>query len=50
MTVYRGEEKMKIGLGWGNMGALISYLEDCDVEEGKELVFVGVWIATRTIG
>lgn len=41
---------MKIGLGWGGMGAVISDFEDRDVEEGKELVFVDTWMETRTIG
>lgn len=31
-----------MGVGWvgGDIGAFVSYLQDCDVEEGKELVFV----------
>lgn len=33
-------EKIRIELIWRDTGAVISYLEDCDVEEGKELVFV----------
>lgn len=32
------------------MRAVVSYLEDCDVKEGKELVFVETWMETRTIG
>lgn len=37
---------MKIELGWGSMGDVISYLE----EKEKELVFVDTWMETRTIG
>lgn len=31
--IFYGEEKMRIGLG--TLGA-VSFLEDCDMEEGKE--------------
>lgn len=34
-NIYHGEEKRRIGFIWGDMGAVISYLEDRDVEEGK---------------
>lgn len=44
--IFYGEEKMRIGLG--TLGA-VSFLEDCDMEEGIELVFVDTWMETRTI-
>lgn len=37
-------------VGFGGHGSSQGYLEDCDVEKGKELAFVGTWIKTRTIG
>lgn len=50
-SIYYGGEKMRIGLcWWGDMGTVFSYLEDCDVEEGKELVYVDTWTETRIIG
>lgn len=46
--IYHEEEKM--GMGWigGNIGAFVSYLQDCDVEEGKELVFVDTGTDNRS--
>lgn len=35
---------------WVEDVGAVSFLEDCDVEEGKELVFVHMWTQTRTIG
>lgn len=49
-NIYHGEEKRRIGFIWGNMGAVISYLEDRGVEEGKELVFVDTQTETRPLG
>ena len=47
--IYHGEEKMKIGWGCGGHGTVVSYLEDCDMEEGKELVFDRYMDRARTI-
>lgn len=46
--IYHEEEKM--GMGWigGDIGAFVSYLQDCDVEEGKELVFVDAGTDNRS--
>lgn len=33
----------------GDMG-VVSFPENCDVEEGKELIFVDTWTETRTTG
>lgn len=48
--IYHKEEKMKIGLGCGgHRNFVVSYLKDCDKEEGKELVFGRYMGRTRTI-
>lgn len=38
-------------MGWvvGDIGTVVSYLKECDIEEGKELVFDRYMGRTRTV-